>query len=276
MQTVGQMIRQRREKLGLTVTALAEGVGTTKAYLSMIENHRVANPPSRQVLEALERALRISDGELVGAAEWQNTPAAIRAEFENIAKTAQQGQELARWLKASGGRRKDGAKSLDKLFKSGELSARINKMLRDAEQDGSGIDSQVPVRYQVPLINKVAAGYPRNFTDLDYPAMSADEYVPCPDIHDPQAFAARVVGDSMTPQYQQGDIVIFSPAAEVTDGCDCFVRIEPDHETTFKRVFFDNGNIRLQPLNPRFAPQTFKREQIVGLYRAVTKIQTLV
>ena len=190
MQTVGQMIRQRREKLGLTVTALAEGVGTTKAYLSMIENHRVANPPSRQVLEALERALRISDGELVGAAEWQNTPAAIRAEFENIAKTAQQGQELARWLKASGGRRKDGAKSLDKLFKSGELSARINKMLRDAEQDGSGIDSQVPVRYQVPLINKVAAGYPRNFTDLDYPAMSADEYVPCPDIHDPQAFAA--------------------------------------------------------------------------------------
>jgi transcriptional regulator with XRE-family HTH domain len=45
MWTVGQIVRERREALGLTLAAVAEEVGATKAYISMIENHRVANPP---------------------------------------------------------------------------------------------------------------------------------------------------------------------------------------------------------------------------------------
>ena len=67
----------------------------------------------------------------------------------------------------------------------------------------------------VPVINRVSAGYPKDFTDLSYPRGVADEYVGCPDVHDKDAFAARVAGDSMTPKYTQGDIVIFSPAASV-------------------------------------------------------------
>ena len=41
----------------------------------------------------------------------------------------------------------------------------------------------------VPVINKVAAGYPVDFNDLDYPVGIADDYVRCPDIYDPNAFA---------------------------------------------------------------------------------------
>lgn len=40
----------------------------------------------------------------------------------------------------------------------------------------------------------------------------AEEYVRSPDLADPDAFTARVVGDSMAPDYREGDIVIFSPA----------------------------------------------------------------
>ena len=112
-------------------------------------------------------------------------------------------------------------------------------------------------------------------TDLDYPARVADEYVAAPNVNDPQAFAARVVGDSMEPDYHEGDTVIFSPAAKVVSGCDCFVRMDPSHDTTFKRIFFENGDIRLQPLNPRFGPEIVKRERVAGLYRAVMKIQSL-
>ena len=94
----------------------------------------------------------------------------------------------------------------------------------------------------VPVINKVSAGYPADFNDLDYPVGIADDYVRCPDLHDPNAFAVRVVGDSMEPRFQEGDIVVFSPAAEVQSGDDCFVRFEMPHETTFKRVFFEKKN----------------------------------
>jgi SOS-response transcriptional repressor LexA len=105
----------------------------------------------------------------------------------------------------------------------------------------------------------------------------ADEYVSCPDLHDPDAFAARVHGDSMTPKYAVGDIVIFSPAASARNGDDCFVRFD-DGQTTFKRVFFETDElghavIRLQPRNEKYRPQTVPAEKITGLWRAVYRYQ---
>jgi SOS-response transcriptional repressor LexA len=138
-------------------------------------------------------------------------------------------------------------------------------------------EAMVPVALgrSVPLINKVAAGYPTEFTDLSYPARVADEYVRCPDVTDADAFAARVVGDSMSPSYLEGDVVVFSPAKPVADGQDCFVRLEPDHQTTFKRVYFEEGGmrIRLQPLNSAYPPRVVEREGVAGLYAAVAVIK---
>lgn len=133
---------------------------------------------------------------------------------------------------------------------------------------------------EVPLINKVAAGYPREFTDLSYPARMADDYVRCPDIADPDAFAARVVGDSMEPEYREGDIVVFSPARAIKDGDDCFARLELDGETTFKRIYFQKDGagaeyIRLQPINNKYPPRTLAREEVAGLYAAVTAIRRI-
>lgn len=297
MKSVGQIVRNRREAMGLTLAGLAEAVGATKGYLSMIENERVSNPPSTQVLAALEQALGITDGELRRAADWQNTPAPVRQQFEHVAEAARRGADLARWLKGATTPRRDGARNLDKLYRTGQLARRVNQLLRanDAEEDAgeeaggrggsrssrsgaAGIDAAVPVRYQVPVINRVAAGYPTDFSDLDFPRRVADEYVAAPDVTDPDAFAARVVGDSMEPEYRAGDIVVFSPSADVSAGHDCFVRLEPDHETTFKRVFFegeDGAVIRLQPLNPKYPPQQVPREQVAGLYRAVWRFTPL-
>jgi SOS-response transcriptional repressor LexA len=128
----------------------------------------------------------------------------------------------------------------------------------------------------VPIINKVSAGYPTEFNDLDYPVGVADDYVRCPDLHDPNAFAVRVVGDSMEPRFFEGDIVIFSPAVEVQNGDDCFIRFTMPHETTFKRVFFEKEDkIRLQPRNERYSPMVVDGHRIDGIYRAVIRYEKL-
>ena len=121
-----------------------------------------------------------------------------------------------------------------------------------------------------------AAGYPREFTDLAYPARVADEYVRCPDLEDSDAFAARVVGDSMQPLYAEGDIVIFSPAKVVKSGMDCFARLEPDHETTFKRVYLEKGKdgeelIRLQPLNAAYLSSRYPVASKLNSWRAARR-----
>jgi repressor LexA len=123
----------------------------------------------------------------------------------------------------------------------------------------------------------VAAGYPTDFTDLNYPRGVADEYLSCPDVADPDAFAARVSGDSMSPKYSPDDIVIFSPSQTPKNGDDCFVRFD-DGQTTFKQVFFETTPkgetlIRLQARNPKYPPRTVPREQINGVYKAVYRYQ---
>jgi SOS-response transcriptional repressor LexA len=84
----------------------------------------------------------------------------------------------------------------------------------------------------------------------------------------------------MLPDYREGDVVVFSPARPVKSGMDCFARIEPDHESTFKRVYIEADAagaemIRLQPLNPAYASRTLARELVAGLYAAVSVTRRL-
>ena len=286
MQSVGQIVRQRREALGLTLSALAAAVEVAKSYLSMIENHRVENPPSRGLLERLERALGITPGELQRAADWQSTPEPVRQEMQKLSDDADRGRQLAAWLKASTSPKRTGpgGKDLDALYRSGQLSKRINAVLQPGEKQspdtgkhGADRGSESPIRYRVPIINQVAAGLPTGHTDLDFPAGAADAHLDVPDVAGPDCFATRITGKSMQPKYDEGDIVVFSGQATVEDGSDCFVRLEPDHETTFKRVYFDEaaGTIRLQPLNPDFPAKVVPRDQVAGLFRAVWKFSKL-
>jgi len=279
MQTVSELLRELRQHRGLTLSVLAEAVGSTKSYLSMIENNRVGKPPSDELLGLLEEALGVTDRRLRRAGDWARAPAGVRDQVQRLADDAARGQKLARYLQEAAKSSRGQGKDLDGLYRSGQLRRMIERTLGKAEDghEAAGLPAEKLPLFRVPLVNKVTAGYPCGFSDLDYPARVADDYVSCPGLDDPDAFAATVVGESMMPSYLEGDIVVFSPAADIADGNDCFVRLEPDHETTFKRVYFDEGGaiVRLQPLNPKFAPAVHPREQVAGLYRAVWRFARL-
>lgn len=276
MNRLGQIIKQRRHAMGFTLAQTAELAGTTKSYLSMIETGRVDNPPSTTLLEQLEQALQLDGGQLVQAAQWQAAPRQMRETIEQLTEDAQRGRDLAQWLREATSRRSGGSKNLDKLYRSGQLSKKLKQTLKDFEPSPDKAPAMT-LPDKVPLVNKVAAGYPKGFTDLDYPARIADDYIVAPRGNDPDAFAATVVGDSMLPEYREGDVMIFSPLADINDGCDCFARIEPEHETTFKRIYFeeDGQQIRLQPLNPKYPPRVLPREEVAGLYRAIWRMSKL-
>lgn len=265
----GRLIRDRRRSADLTLAQLAQLVRLSPSYLSMLENDRLKAPPSREALARLEAALGLPDGRLADPADVQRAPPSVRASLADVKARADGASDLAGWLTEAARR----GVSLDALRESGALADAIGRTLGE----GTGPARMAGATPRVPLINRVAAGYPAGFTDLDYPARVADAYVDAPGVEDPDAFAATVVGDSMTPDYREGDVVIFSPLADVIDGCDCFARLEPDHESTFKRVFFeDDGRVvRLEPLNTAYATRVLDREQVAGLYRAVSRYSKL-
>ena len=257
--SLGQIIRKQREQLGLTLDDVSNRVGFSKPYLSTIETGRVKNPPSDTLLKKLERVLKFERGLLLHIAHMENLPSDVRREYESTEAENQKWRQIVR-----------------SLMQKKESKTKLKRLLTRSNLDIEQATASLAAGRLVPIINKIAAGYPADFNDLDYPAGVADDYVRCPDVHDPNAFAVRVVGDSMEPKFQEGDIVIFSPAAEVHSGDDCFVRFAMPHETTFKRVFFEPDNrVRLQPRNEKYSPTIVDGKRINGLYRAVIKYERL-
>jgi SOS-response transcriptional repressor LexA len=299
---------------------VADLIGCAKSYVSEIETGKRAVPSDEVLVQIegvmmlapgtlVERA-QWERGLKAGG------PAVGRA-IDRMQQENEAGRKLAELLRTHAGQGRHG---LDELYRTGQLQRLLGEIspmegppassgstrdgrgarsrersdeVLDADRDptarsSSGEPSHLvniarlprPLRREVPLINAVSAGYPREFTDMSYPARVADEYVQCPDVEDPDAFAARVVGDSMMPDYRQGDVIVFSPGKVVKNGHDCFVRLERDAETTFKRVYFETGPageelIRLQPINNTYAPKVFPREDIAGLYVAVKAIREI-
>jgi SOS-response transcriptional repressor LexA len=300
MEALGPKIRRQRRRLGLTLDDLAGRTGISKPYLSLIETGRVANPPSDEKLRKLEQTLGFTAGELITQAHLQRTPRDVRAVLQRLIET--KGSSFRVQVQGPG---KNGTPAtistsagatatlnpidLDDAYLSGVLQDLVDRSAGNIEEvtpaaapvgnpHGNGTGDGQAQQPGVPVINRVSAGYPRDFTDLSYPPRVADEYVSCPDLNDRDAFAARVHGDSMTPKYREGDIVIFSPAQQPRDGDDCFVRFADGH-TTFKRVFFETGPdgnarvLRLQPRNEKYRPQVVPAEQVSGLYKAMYRYQ---
>ncbi len=277
MEPLGPKIRRQRRRLGLTLDELGDRTSISKPYLSLIETGRVPNPPSDEKLRRLEQTLGFTPGELLAQAHLQRTPRDVRAMLQKLMKGSAGSppteptshprvppQHSALSTQHSCGTKVD----LDEAYLSGMLQVMVENSAANIKQVGTNA---------VPVINRVSAGYPQDFTDLAYPPRVADEYLSCPDVRDRDAFATRVDGDSMTPKYSAGDIVIFSPALPPRDGDDCFVRFA-DGRTTFKRAFFEKNEgggavIRLQPRNERYRAQTIPAEEIAGLYRAVYRYQ---
>lgn len=244
MTTVGALIRQARQEAGLTQEALARQLACSKAHLSLMESGQ--RTVSEQWARRLEKALGCDNGRLVAAVQWDATSPAVRARLNQAEAVT------------------------DRLRRALGSPDPVKTLRRMMESLGGNIDQTLPLVRQIPVINNVTAGVPTEFTDLDYPAAVADEYIACPDVSDPDAFAARVVGDSMAPHYCEGEIVVFSPLLPTPSGSDCFVRLVRDNEVTFKRVYIedDGETIRLQPLNNAYAPRLVHREDVAGMYAA--------
>ena len=80
----GQMLRDRRKEIGLTLDEVADETGFSNPYLSTIETGSVDNPPSETLIRELERVLRFKRGQLRYVAEMERIPADIRKNFEAI------------------------------------------------------------------------------------------------------------------------------------------------------------------------------------------------
>ena len=251
---LGREIRKRRKELRITLDQLSDRVEFSKPYISTVETGKIKNPPSDGFLRKIEKALGFESCHLIKLAYLERMPIDIR---EHFIGNQSQNEHLKCLLKD--------------LAVNKQSPDKFLNYLNSSDKPGKNVSGRL-----VPIINKVAAGFGVDFDDLEYPPGVADEYLTCPDIFDPNSFGVRISGDSMEPKFHNGEVVVFSPSAEVNSGDDCFVRLTDPHETTFKRVYYvSDGLIKLQPLNDKYQPKVVSPDRVTGIYRAVIRYEKL-
>ena len=68
-----------------------------------------------------------------------------------------------------------------------------------------------------------------------------------------ESFALRVLGDSMAPEFKDGEIIIIEPDGALRDGS--YVLAQVHEEWTFRQLVKSGGGWCLRALNPAYAEQ---------------------
>lgn len=149
----------------------------------------------------------------------------------------------------------------------------LNKQKNEKETKINEV-SEVVSLYQVEVVSETAAAcgfnYGFGYDDTDRETIEVDEQPPRHDI------ATKVSGDSMQPDYQDGDILYLVDKGLTTYNGDLAVIAYGDR-SYFKKIYTENGRLRLVSLNDKYediildfppAEDThIKIYAVVGVYR---------
>lgn len=114
---------------------------------------------------------------------------------------------------------------------------------------------------KIPVLGKVPAGVPIEavediIDEIELTATMAN------DRH--EYFALLVSGNSMYPEYMDGDIVIVRKQETAETGDDVVAYVN-GYDATLKRLVRSMRGITLRPLNPEFEPHTYSNEEIESI-----------
>ena len=126
-----------------------------------------------------------------------------------------------------------------------------------------GLDSNaMPKAVRIPVFGSIPAGIPTEAIDdvVDWEELPPDMFA-----GGKEYFALKVKGDSMYPDYLDGDTIIVLKSATCNTGDVCVIFVN-GYDATLKQVkLSDDGSLTIVPRNPEYPPRTFSVEEINSL-----------
>lgn len=113
---------------------------------------------------------------------------------------------------------------------------------------------------RIPVLGSIPAGIPMEMIEdiVDWEDISEEMLK-----GGKQYFALKIKGDSMFPEYLNGDTIIVLKQDNCENGQDCVVAVNGD-DATFKRVFKTDNGITLQPLNNSYMPMFYSNDDVLN------------
>lgn len=220
----------------------ADDSGVSRSYISMYINQKREDPPSPDILKKLAKAAHngVNYAQLMAAAGYVWWVDKEAGEVYEIDAFTDKG--LVKAIHGSG------------------------VILEDNLKFYNAPDGFLPLPVQqIPVLGSIPAGVPIEAVEdiIGYEEIPADwlkggrEY-----------FALRIKGDSMYPDYQDGDIVIVRKQSTCDSGDDCVVIIN-ETDATLKRVHKLPDGIELEAINRMYGRRKYTYDEIKSIPIAI-------
>ena len=246
---IGENIKQYRLQNGWTQQELGSKIGMSKNAIGNYE--KGFRSPKKDTMFDLANAFNVSIDDLfppIQKDSSSNTPQ-IQTIYDQLAPPRQ-----------------------SKVLTYAERQLKEQK--NEEETKINEVSEKVVSLYQVEVVSETAAArgfnYGFGYDDTDRETIEVDEQPPRHDI------ATKVSGDSMQPDYQDGDILYLVDKGLTTYNGDLAVIAYGDR-SYFKKIYTENGRLRLVSLNDKYediildfppAEDThIKIFAVVGVYR---------
>ena len=260
---LGELLKSYRTEHKLSMDAFCELSDLTKGYISMLEKNehpKSKKPivPSYDTIEKIAKGMQISTEDLIDMLD-DDQEIQINATPALLSKSPI--QSIYDQLEPPG---------------QGKVLTFAERQLEEQNEEETKINevSEVISLYQVEVVSETAAAsgfnYGFGYDDTDRETIEVDEQPPRHDI------ATKVSGDSMQPDYQDGDILYLVDKGLTTYNGDLAVIAYGDR-SYFKKIYTENGRLRLVSLNDKYediildfppAEDThIKIYAVVGVYR---------
>lgn len=120
----------------------------------------------------------------------------------------------------------------------------------------------------IPVVGLARAGGDGFFDENGFP-VGATETVRFPDVHSGQVYALEISGDSMSPLFREGDIVVVQPAAPVRRGDRVVVRTREGEMLAKELGRRTDQVVELLSINPAHPPRTLTATDVEWISRII-------
>lgn len=230
-----------------TATQYSDETGVNRTYISKLLNEKLPSPPSPEIIKRLsEKAYNGVTYEkfMIAAGHLRDNYSAYDLAMNRNAEE----EKLRAMVKETG------------------FSYDTVKMIKDAENiatkdfEFTSSDSVIPIgkTVAIPILGTISAGLPLYAEENKI----GEDMVPAEEVANGEFFYLVVKGESMIgSRIYPGDRVLVKVTPDI-ESKDIAVVMVDEQEATLKRVFKTNGQVILQPDNPKYEPIVIDKGQV--------------
>ncbi|MCU0887718.1 MAG: helix-turn-helix transcriptional regulator [Rubritepida sp.] len=126
---------------------------------------------------------------------------------------------------------------------------------------------------RIPLIGLAQAGSEGYFDDGGFPVGGSWDEISLPEISDPNAYGLEISGDSMSPVFRDGDVVVVSPAAPIRRGDRVVLRTRMGEVMAKELRRQSAKRIEVASLNPAHPDYSFDLQDVAWMHRILWSSQ---